>query len=417
MSSEAKIQKEQFATILMELTMQYANITDAHTFLLIETESTRRYAGKPHLKELYKRGELKPCGRDSEITIDPSLSQMVEVSHDDEEEESKPSDTLPRRHIGELPSERKERQRSTMKAYKKFVSLTPNADQSFATYLMEALMKFANMTDASIFFLVETRFQRRFTGREHLCEQYLEGTLRPTGDDVEIELNPEVKVVTERRLAKPKNDESEEKSRRSSVEGGGEAEEEEENGSEVKTEDDVDSERQRNESEASMDSSEQPAKRKHVGLLPSERKEQKRKKIEDEINARLAVVDDPERKHKGELPSQRKERIRRERERENKEVKSGPGFIFGPSSFPSSYADGVSDGYNDGNYGWGQAATGFGSYDGGYGLSGQNYSTTQYPSAGQSSNKSSYGNWKSGGTMYGGQSNNGTKSGKSNYGW
>ena len=42
MSSEAKIQKEQFATILMELTMQYANITDAHTFLLIETESTRR---------------------------------------------------------------------------------------------------------------------------------------------------------------------------------------------------------------------------------------------------------------------------------------------------------------------------------------------------------------------------------------
>ena len=53
-------------------------------------------------------------------------------------------DTLPRRHIGELPSERKERQRSTMKAYKKFVSLTPNADQSFATYLMEALMKFAS---------------------------------------------------------------------------------------------------------------------------------------------------------------------------------------------------------------------------------------------------------------------------------
>ena len=42
MSSEAQIQKEQFASILMELTMQYANLTDAHTFLLIETESTRR---------------------------------------------------------------------------------------------------------------------------------------------------------------------------------------------------------------------------------------------------------------------------------------------------------------------------------------------------------------------------------------
>merc|ERR1712142_725068 len=152
------------------------------------------------------------------------------------------------------------------------------------------------------------------------------------------------------------------------------------------------------------------AKRRHVGLLPSERKEQKRKKIEDEINARLAVVDDPERKHKGELPSQRKERLQRERQREsqreNKEVKSAPGFIFGPSSFPSNYADGVSDGYNNGNYGWGQAATGFGSYDGGYGLAGQNYST-QYPSVGQSNSKSSYGNWKSGGTMYGGQSNSG----------
>ncbi len=26
------------------------------------------------------KGELKPCGRDSEIVVDPSLTQMVEVN-------------------------------------------------------------------------------------------------------------------------------------------------------------------------------------------------------------------------------------------------------------------------------------------------------------------------------------------------
>ena len=31
------------------------------------------------MTDLFKRGELKPCGKDTEITVDTSLSQMVEV--------------------------------------------------------------------------------------------------------------------------------------------------------------------------------------------------------------------------------------------------------------------------------------------------------------------------------------------------
>ena len=37
------------------------------------------------------------------------------------------------------------------------------------------------MNDASVFFLIETTRNRRFAGKAHLCEQYLEGVLLPTG--------------------------------------------------------------------------------------------------------------------------------------------------------------------------------------------------------------------------------------------
>ena len=43
MRSETKIQDEQFASILMELVMQYAELTESHVFLLVETETSRRY--------------------------------------------------------------------------------------------------------------------------------------------------------------------------------------------------------------------------------------------------------------------------------------------------------------------------------------------------------------------------------------
>ena len=43
MRSETQIQDEQFASILMELVMQYAELTESHVFLLVETETSRRY--------------------------------------------------------------------------------------------------------------------------------------------------------------------------------------------------------------------------------------------------------------------------------------------------------------------------------------------------------------------------------------
>ena len=77
--------------------------------------------------------------------------------------------------------------------------------------------------------------------------------------------------------------------------------------------------------------SHRPPIRKHVGLLPSERREQKRLKREG-IQA-AAAADMATRKHKGELPSERRERERREREARS----SGLSFTFGPSCFPSTY--------------------------------------------------------------------------------
>ena len=43
MKSETQIQDEQFASILMQLVMQYAELTESHVFLLVETETSRRY--------------------------------------------------------------------------------------------------------------------------------------------------------------------------------------------------------------------------------------------------------------------------------------------------------------------------------------------------------------------------------------
>jgi len=408
MRSETQIQDEQFASILMELVMQYAELTESHVFLLVETETSRRFIGKKHLKELYMKGELKPCGRDSEIVVDPSLTQMVEVSRDkdgdmegnQEEKELTELDARPRRHIGELPSERRERKKNEFKTYSKFVNMA-SMDGSFGTFLMEALMKYSCMNDASVFFLIETTRNRRFAGKAHLCEQYLEGVLLPTEYDVEMDLDTEVKVISVRRIPKPGRETAETaESVRSedaedgreidrSVEGnGGAADESEEH------------DRKRNQSETSVDS-DQPAKRKHVGLLPSERRELARK--EREAKSGHADSSASERKHKGELPSERRERIARENAakapyqsvgRFGDKVQSGPGYIFGPSPFPPV-----------------SAAKGYGFGDG-------SYDTSLTADYGQSSSyKSSYGNWKSGGTTHGGDS--AAKSSKSqyDYGW
>ena len=53
MSPSSNIQEEQFATILMELAMQYAHLTQAQTFLLIETASSRRYGIVKFITRVY----------------------------------------------------------------------------------------------------------------------------------------------------------------------------------------------------------------------------------------------------------------------------------------------------------------------------------------------------------------------------
>lgn len=66
------------------------------------------------------------------------------------------------------------------------------------TILIEAAMKLATLTDAGVFLLVESRDGRRFSGKRHLCDAYLEGRLHPTDGDVELEVNPNITSVQER---------------------------------------------------------------------------------------------------------------------------------------------------------------------------------------------------------------------------
>ena len=80
-----------------------------------------------------------------------------------------------------------------------FVSQLQNMEAAMSRVLMETAMKLASMTDVGVFVLVEhsagTRF---FTGKRHLCDSYLDGRLAPTGNDVEMEVNPDVSALRER---------------------------------------------------------------------------------------------------------------------------------------------------------------------------------------------------------------------------
>ena len=78
------------------------------------------------------------------------------------------------------------------------VSQLQSLESSFAAILMEAAMKLANLTDANIFFLVETPQGRKFSGKRHLCDLYIGGELAPVGDDVEYEIDPTVSAIQEK---------------------------------------------------------------------------------------------------------------------------------------------------------------------------------------------------------------------------
>jgi len=79
-----------------------------------------------------------------------------------------------------------------------FVNQLQNLELQMASILMEAAMKLASMTDASVFILVEHSGGRYFSGKRHLCDSYLNHRLSPVGNDVEMEVNPEISALQER---------------------------------------------------------------------------------------------------------------------------------------------------------------------------------------------------------------------------
>ena len=79
-----------------------------------------------------------------------------------------------------------------------FVNQLQNMELQMANILMEAAMKLASMTDANVFMLVEHAGGRYFSGKRHLCDSYLSHRLSPIGNDVEMEINPDISALQER---------------------------------------------------------------------------------------------------------------------------------------------------------------------------------------------------------------------------
>jgi len=65
-------------------------------------------------------------------------------------------------------------------------------EDNIVSMIMELSIKLANLTDASIFVLVDVPNQRKFSGSQYLVDQYLNGCLAPVGDGNELELQVSV---------------------------------------------------------------------------------------------------------------------------------------------------------------------------------------------------------------------------------
>lgn len=79
-----------------------------------------------------------------------------------------------------------------------FVSQLQNMELQMASILMETAMKLASMTDANVFMLVEHSGGRYFSGKRYLCDSYLNRGLCPIGNDIEMEVNPDISALQER---------------------------------------------------------------------------------------------------------------------------------------------------------------------------------------------------------------------------
>ena len=78
------------------------------------------------------------------------------------------------------------------------VNQLQNLEVSFSKILMETAMKLSALTDLNVFVLVETQDGRRFSGKRHLCDAYVDGSLTFQGSDVEFEINPSVFALQQR---------------------------------------------------------------------------------------------------------------------------------------------------------------------------------------------------------------------------
>jgi len=61
-------------------------------------------------------------------------------------------------------------------------------EDNIVSMIMELSTKLANLTDASVFVLVDVPNQRKFSGSQYLVDQYLNGCLAPVGNGNDLEL-------------------------------------------------------------------------------------------------------------------------------------------------------------------------------------------------------------------------------------
>jgi len=68
-------------------------------------------------------------------------------------------------------------------------------ESQFSMVLMEAAMKIASFTDASIFLLIDTPEGRSWVGRKNLKEEFINGRMQIRPNDVEFDVNPNVSAL------------------------------------------------------------------------------------------------------------------------------------------------------------------------------------------------------------------------------
>lgn len=70
-------------------------------------------------------------------------------------------------------------------------------ESSVDSLILETVLKLASLTETSFFLLIENEEGRKFCGKKHLTDAYLDGTLTPIGNDTQMELNSDAITLKE----------------------------------------------------------------------------------------------------------------------------------------------------------------------------------------------------------------------------